>query len=539
MADLLTSEQMRAVERDAIDRGAVTGLELMERAGRAAVDAIFAEWPELERGGRHALILCGPGNNGGDGFVVARLLAERHWMVRTCFYGNPDTLPPDARTAFDRWEKVRRHPTLGLPDLGTAATSDCDLIVDALFGIGLSRPLEDDLQSALNKLDTQHSEGVIPRVALDIVSGLCADSGRPLSEDADTDTDHLRSRHNLTVAFHAAKPGHYLSEGPDWCGKIRVVDIGLGLNLHRPEGTIGLAGTDFAFRLLKGNRRDAMPRAHKYDYGHALVLSGGVGRGGAARMAARGALRVGAGLVTVGCPPAALIENAARLDAIMLRPVRDAEALLDLLSDARINAVAIGPGLGTAEREAHLVDAVLGTLSPGGRGARSVVLDGDALTLLSKCEAPFALLTERCVLTPHAGEFARLFPDIAGRLGETPRNGPAYSKVDAVREAAARARCVVLLKGPDTVIADAAGNAVVNAAAYERYAPWLATAGSGDVLAGFVAGLLARGFPPMDAAAKGAWLHIECALAFGPGLVAEDLPEQLPSVFARLAGNVE
>ncbi len=266
---------------------------------------------------------------------------------------------------------------------------------------------------------------------------------------------------------------------------------------------------------------------HKYDHGHALVLAGGVGRGGAARLAARGALRVGAGLVTLACPPAALIENAARLDAIMLRPLRDAEALAEMLADARVNALCLGPGLGLDAREAALLRAGL-------RAGRTAVLDADALTLIAQEPELFAALHPGCVLTPHMGEFARLFPDIAERLSAPASNGPAFSKLDAARAAAARAGCTVLVKGPDTVIADPDGRAVVSAAFAERAVPWLATAGSGDVLAGLVAGLLARGFAPMRAARTAVFLHLEAARAFGPGLIAEDLPDMLPRVLRQL-----
>lgn len=296
---------------------------------------------------------------------------------------------------------------------------------------------------------------------------------------------------------------------------------------------------------------------HKYSHGHALILSGPSGRGGAARLAARGALRIGAGVVTVGCPPDAIPENAARLDAVMLRGVADGLALEEALGDPRINALCVGPGLGIDARGREVVTVGLGIPVPGltrdlgqsgaqgghggpgsgpGRGkpSRNLVLDADALTILSQHPDLFAALHEGCVLTPHAGEFARLFPDIAEKLAAPATKGPAYSKVDATREAAKRAGCAVLYKGPDTVIADPSGRAAINSAHYDRAAPWLATAGSGDVLAGFITGLMARGFSPFDAACTGAWLHVECALSFGPGLIAEDLPEELPKVFRAL-----
>lgn len=267
---------------------------------------------------------------------------------------------------------------------------------------------------------------------------------------------------------------------------------------------------------------------HKYNEGHALVLSGGHGKTGAARLAARGALRIGAGLVTVGSPRSAMFENAANLTAIMLQQIDGAHGVSELLEDRRFNAVCLGPGLGRGADTQAVVMAVL-------KEKRATVLDADALTRFElKPEALFDLLHENCVLTPHGGEFAKLFPDLAEKLNAPATTGPAYSKVDATREAAKRAGCVVLFKGPDTVIAGPDGRCSVNSAHYERSAPWLATAGSGDVLAGFITGLMARGFGPMQAAETAAYIHVECALEFGPGLIAEDLPEQIPAVFRKL-----
>ncbi len=268
-------------------------------------------------------------------------------------------------------------------------------------------------------------------------------------------------------------------------------------------------------------------RAHKFTHGHAWILAGASGQGGAARLAARGALRIGAGLVTVACPEGSLAENAARLDAIMVRALEDAAALGQWLRDDRINALCLGPGLGAA-RAQELVPVAL-------KSQRACVLDADGLSILGQKEAGLmAMLHKDVVLTPHAGEFRRVFPDIADKLDAPSVRGPAYSKVDATREAAARAGCVVLLKGPDTVIAAPDGRCSINAAHENRAAPWLATAGSGDVLAGFITGLLARGFAPMAAAETAAWLHVECALNFGPGLIAEDLPGELPKVFRSM-----
>jgi len=389
----------------------------------------------------------------------------------------------------------------------------------------------------------------------------------------------------LTVTFQSPKVGHHLDLGPRGSGRLNVKQLnGLPLiDLGFPADPTGNIRPTLLEPKVHGRTISGLyfiaglaskVHGHKYSHGHALILSGPSGRGGAARLAARGALRIGAGVVTVGCPLDAIPEHAARLDAVMLRGVADGAALEGVLEDQRINALCLGPGMGTGAREAGLVGVALGLpagdppppspphagegrlLGPGtapdgselplplvgrgeGRGAPSrdrcnVVLDADALTILSQNPKLFAALHGACILTPHAGEFARLFPDIAEKLAAPAIKGPAYSKVDATREAAMRAGCVVLYKGPDTVIADPTGRCSINSAHYDRAAPWLATAGSGDVLAGFITGLLARGFSPFDAACTGAWLHVECARSFGPGLIAEDLPEELPKVFRAL-----
>ena len=266
-------------------------------------------------------------------------------------------------------------------------------------------------------------------------------------------------------------------------------------------------------------------RSHKYDYGHALVLSGGPGATGAARLAARGALRIGAGLVTLGVPPAAQMEVAMHCTAVMLTRVKDAAALASLLDDERINALCLGPGMGV-ERAANLLPQAL---SAQGRAA---VLDADALTALAQDPTLMGLLHDNCVLTPHEGEFRRLFPDLASELhgGADDPEG----RVDAACKASARTGATVLLKGADTVIAAPDGRCSLHAAAAGRAAPWLATAGAGDVLAGFVTGLLARGLAPIDAAETAVWLHAETARTQGPGLIAEDLPDSLPQVFAAI-----
>lgn len=510
MTELLTAAQMRAVETAAIESGQVTGLELMERAGRGVVEAIFEEWPELAKTAHRALVLCGPGNNGGDGFVVARLLKEWGWDVEVFLYGDAGKLPPDAKVNYERW--------LALGEVATMTGDACpqpapSLVVDACFGTGTTRGLPAEIISVFEKVFEGRGDTCF--VGVDCFSGDDLDSGQALGGEHDNPFCK-----DLTVSFHTAKVGHYLSPLAAQSGSLRVVDIGL----HKgPVDQAVRLSHPMSRRLRKGCDR------HKYSHGHALILSGGPGHTGAARLAARGALRIGAGLVTLGVPPAAQMEVASQITALMLKRVADGDALAAVLEDDRLNALCLGPGMGV-ERARELVAVVCNGAKP-----RPTVLDADALTAYADDpETLFGLLHDTCVLTPHSGEFARLFPDIAEKLNATPTKGPAYSKVDATRDAAKRAGCVVLFKGADTVIAAPDGRCSINSAQYERAAPWLATAGSGDVLAGFITGLLARGFDPIQAAESAAWLHVECARAFGPGLIAEELPEQLPKVFADL-----
>ncbi|MEO0915853.1 MAG: NAD(P)H-hydrate dehydratase [Pseudomonadota bacterium] len=544
MTELLTAAQMRAIEQAAIDSGEVTGLELMERAGRGVVDAIFEEWPELQATSHRAVVLCGPGNNGGDGFVVARLLKEWGWEVEVFLYGDSDKLPPDARVNYERWGALGAVEDMASADLYSRFVAGLDLIVDAVFGIGLRRgfeiPMNVDATFHTLMEDGLWWGGALQKpyvVAIDIVSELEADSGKYL--EASVDAGGAQMGAHLTVTFHRPKPGHYLGGSTIKSGKLSVIDIGLTQeidpNAHNPY----LADNTIA-RLVTAPEREVWrewigkdflhpdSNVHKYAHGHALILTGGPGKTGAARLSARGALRIGAGLVTLACPPNTLGEVAAHVTALMCRPLDGAPGLREMLEDERLNALCLGPGMGLgADTQALVIEAL--------KSKRSIVLDADALTRFERNpQTLFDLCHENTVLTPHAGEFKRLFPDIAEKLNAPATKGPAYSKVHATREAAVRAGCTVLFKGPDTVIADQTGHCSINSSAYERAAPWLATAGSGDVLAGFITGLLARGFGPRQASETAAWLHTECALSFGPGLIAEDLPEELPKVFHRL-----
>ncbi|AUR08043.1 NAD(P)H-hydrate dehydratase [Phaeobacter inhibens] len=554
MTELLTAAQMQAIEQAAIRSGEVTGLELMERAGQGVVEAIFEEWPELAqpvesgRGAspsrspeysgkddapRRAVVLCGPGNNGGDGFVVARLLKERGWAVEVFLYGEPEKLPPDAKVNYERWRKLGSvAPYIEDGEsafaLHPAEYRENSLLVDALFGTGLTRPVENFnafgwvTQITEWRLKGSHRKGGFPAprvVSIDLPSGVCTDSGELLrSGTPPPDFEEIRA--DLTVTFHSKKLAHALADGPEQSGKVVVKNIGLKAGQSAELGGVAQSAEPQLMRKRGGH--------HKYSHGHALLLSGGHGKTGAARLAARGALRIGAGLVTVGSPRSAMMENACQLTAIMLRQIDGPNELDQLLEDRRINAVCLGPGLGLGAETQMLVMSVL-------KQERGTVLDADALTQFEQNPGVlFEALHGNCVITPHGGEFARLFPDLDEKLNAPATTGPAYSKVDATREAAKRAGCVVLFKGPDTVIAAPNGCCSVNSAHYQRSAPWLATAGSGDVLAGFITGLMARGLSPMQAAETAAYLHVECALNFGPGLIAEDLPEQIPTVLRRL-----
>jgi len=481
--EILTVAQMYEADRYAVAHGKPS-LTLMENAGLAVADHICGRWTS-----RPVAVLCGPGNNGGDGYVVARLLKERGWDVWVESLVDVASLKGDAAEMAKQWTGEV---------VGLASGRDAELYVDALFGAGLARSLEGAARKFAQTCDPKRV------VAIDVPSGLHGDTAKPL--------DGVAVHAALTITFFRKKPAHVLMPGRTLCGEVVVAGVGI------PEAAIeaikpalfenGLDRWDFPWPKVD---------SHKYARGHCVVVSGPALATGAARLAARGALRVGAGLVSVASPPDAVSVNAAALIAIMVKPFSGAAGLSDLLSDSRLNAVVIGPGCGVGRKTQELVAAVLATKA-------AVVLDADALTSFKDDPAAlFRFLREPCVLTPHNGEFERLFK---GMLGSS------QNKVEAARSAAAMAKCTVLLKGPDTVIASADGLATVNTLA----PPILATAGSGDVLAGFIGGLMAQGLDSHRAAAAAAWLHGEAAFRFGPGLIAEDLPEMMPVVLRGLQG---
>ena len=485
----------------------------MERAGRSAADLIHREFNADKSLMRRARVLCGPGNNGGDGFRIAEGLHEYGWKVAVWAPADPGRMSPAAKEMRRRYSKLGEVKTLD--SLEQPDPVDAAVHIDALFGIGLTRPLRGAAAKALG-IAMAHG----PLAAVDILSGLNADSG----EFAVAGIPDPLPAH-MTVTFECAKPGHFIGAGGRLSGRLNIAPLGLEAERVRhvaPARRMRLwtAGSLPAALLAKREEQ------HKYDHGHVLVLSGPSSRGGAARLAARAALRIGAGLVTLGAPSAALAEHAAQLNAVMLAEVGSVERLEQVLQDRRINAVCIGPGLG---RDALARELTLAVLESG----RSSVLDADALTAFA--DSP-ELLNEtvcgRTVLTPHAGEFARLF----GGLPASRDSAGSLQRIDAVREAAFSSRATVLLKGACTVIASPNGEVSLVAATGANAVPWLATAGSGDVLAGLIAGLLARGADADSAAGTGAWFLNAAARAIGPGMISEDIAERIPAELQAVLG---
>ena len=472
---ILTVAEIAAADRRAIEAG-TPGIELMERAGAAVAEAIAERFSQ-----RSVCVLCGPGNNGGDGYVVARLLKARGWPVEVRALAAPQSA--DAKAAAARWDG-------GLT--AWEAPLEARLYVDAMFGAGLARPLSGDAATMATLL-AAHPESV---VAVDVPSGLPGDSGDPHGPVVVA---------GLTVTFHAKKPAHVLQPGHELCGEVVVADIGLAethsdLIENGPEAWLA------RFPWPK-------PNSHKHARGRLVVVSGEAWNTGAARLSARAGLRMGAGLVTLLSPSEALSVNATHLEAVMLKGF-DTEAELEQAA-ADVDAAIIGPAAGVTE------NTLVNVLALARTGA-ALVIDADAITVFrDDPEELFSVLDVDDVLTPHPGEFDRLFP---GLLKESP------DRIAAARRAAQQADAIVLLKGGDTVIAAPDGRACVNT----NGSPWLATAGSGDVLAGFIGSLIAQGMESFEAACAAAWIHAEAAELHGPGLIAEDLPGLAPTILRRL-----
>ena len=490
--EVLTTVEMERADRLTIAAG-TPGFALMLSAGQAVAEAAM---DLVEQG--PILVVAGGGNNGGDGFVAAAELVARGREVSVSLLGERDSLEGDAASAARGW----KHPFL---PFNPQAIGKPALIIDALFGAGLNRTVKGDPHDMIEAINANGA----PVLSVDLPSGINGSTGAVMG---------VAIRATETVTFFRRKPAHLLLPGRIHCGRVRVVDIGIDAQVLSEIQPQTFENIPEAWRA-----RFPVPQTdgHKYSRGHVVVVSGDIAATGAARMSARGALRAGAGLVTLASPRDALVVNAAALTAVMVRAIDTVVEFGELIADKRFNTCVIGPGAGLGARTRDLVQTALAA-------NRSLVLDADALT--SFADAPDRLFQSikvvsepQVVLTPHEGEFPRLFSDISNKT-------PYRSKLERVRSAAERSGAVVLLKGPDTVVASPDGRATIAANA----PPWLATAGAGDVLSGMIGGLLAQGVPAFEAASIGVWMHGEAAHEAGPGLIAEDLPETLPAVFRRL-----
>lgn len=518
MIELLTNSEMATADRLAVEGGA-RSIDLMERAGRAVAEMAMRRAPA----GAAICVVAGPGNNGGDGYVAARLLTEAGFRVSVASFGSPAQLKGDAATVAQRWSgKVE--------DAGTVDFTRFDILVDGLFGAGLQRAVEGAAKALIERINTARKL----TIAIDLPSGVNGTSGAVLGT-AVTATD--------TVTFFRRKPGHLLLPGRLHCGRVSVADIGI------PDRVLAtIAPRTFVNTPALWGDHFPIPRVdgHKYQRGHVVTLSGGLASTGAARLAALAALRSGAGVSTIATPSEALMVHAAANLAVMVKAVDTTEDFAKLLNDGRINAVAVGPGTGIG---AGTRDCVLAALS----GNRAVVLDADALTsFVDDPERLFTALRERgespAILTPHEGEFSRLF---SGKE----KNSSVKQKLEKAREASHETNAVIVLKGPDTVVASPGGRRAApgsreespgsggarpgsREAIAENAPAWLATAGSGDVLTGMIAGLCAQGMPAFEAACAGVWLHGEAGHEIGPGLIADDLPGALPAIYRRLFNEI-
>ncbi len=482
---LLDRDQMAHADRLAVVAG-ISIIELMDNAGRAVVNEIRSRWQS-----RPTVVLCGPGNNGGDGFVVAKALADIGWHVRLASLGPIERLTEAAHHHAALWRGA-------IEPLSPSVLDGAGLIVDAIFGARLNRKLATPVVETLAAAAALQNTVL---VAIDIPTGVDGNTGASFGAVAA----------HLTVTFFRKKPGHLLLPGRLLCGETVTADIGIP-----PSVLPQIAPDTFENdpRLWLAELPSPKVDGHKYTRGHALIL-GGYPMTGAARLAARGAARIGAGLTTIAVPQIAFPIYATALTSTMVHPFTGDDDLAGLLKDQRFTALLIGPGAKAQEATRMRAQALLSS-------GRPVVMDAGALSAFA--DVPNALIhaissdvSRPCVLTPHEGEFSRLF-------------GGGGDKLSRCRAAARSSNAVVVLKGSDTVIAAPSGDAIINSNA----PPSLATAGSGDVLAGIIVGLLAQGMAPLSATAAAVWIHSAAAREFGPGLIAEDLPEMLPAVLRKL-----
>jgi ADP-dependent NAD(P)H-hydrate dehydratase / NAD(P)H-hydrate epimerase len=478
---LLDVASARAIDQTAIAAG-TPATELMERAGAATVAAIRERWQPVP-----TLVLAGSGNNGGDVFVIARLLAEAGWQVRVACARDMKTLSGATQAMAKRW-------TGPITTLEAGRLEGAGLVVDALFGTGLARALEGDVRAIVEALNARD----IPVVAVDIPSGIDSDSGAVLG---------VAVRADLTVTFFRRKPGLVLLPGRTYAGEVVVSDLDVAADVYA-RIPVKL------FANAPGLWIDAFPwptaESHKYTRGHAVLL-GGTAMTGAARLASYAAQRIGAGLVTIAADPSVVPIYAAWRADLMVTAIDGAGGFRDLLSDKRLNAVLLGPGSGADERLAGAITAALDSEA-------ALVLDADCFRVLAdRANGLVGRLNDRVVMTPHEGEFSRVF-------------GPPQPRLTAALRVARETGATMVLKGSDTIIAAPGGKAVINTDA----PPDLATAGSGDVLGGLIVGLLANRLSPLLAATIGCWVHGNAASLFGPGLLAGDLPDMVPKVLSGL-----
>ncbi len=489
----MRAAELAAAAMPAEDGGLPTAA-MMEMAGAALAAAAMEKAPQGP-----VAIFCGPGGNGGDGFVAARGLRQAGREVRVGLFGDREKLIGDQAMMAGLFAGE-----VAPADPGIADGAAC--IIDCLFGAGLSRPLEAAPARLVEAVNERRGRGAFV-IAADLPSGAFADGGALEGPAISAD---------ITLAFGAKKPCHLLYPARALCGEVIVIDVRIAdaaILAQRPQTfENGPALWGGVFPQVRFDQ-------HKYQRGGVAVVAGPRLATGAARLAARSALRVGAGAATLYAEPDAASECAAQSTAVMVRTIAEPDELARALGEGKTKAAVIGPGGGVGERTEKLARTVAAS-------AAAAVFDADALTTFAdNADDLFGLLRVGDVLTPHLGEFARVFPDLA----ETASS----DRLGAARTAAARAGAILVLKGPDTVIAAPDGRAAINANA----PPHLATAGAGDVLAGFIAGLLAQGMPGFEAAAAGVWLHGACGQIAGRGLIAEDLPEAMPAVYRALAGD--
>jgi NAD(P)H-hydrate epimerase len=484
--EILSAQQMREADNLTIESG-IDGYALMTGAGQAVADEI-TEYLENKK----ALILCGPGNNGGDGFVAAVILRERGWQVRVACLVETENLKGDAAKAAREWDSE-------VLSFGEIEIDDSEIVVDAVFGTGFQGTLPDEAARLFDRIRRAR----IAVIAIDIPSGVNGDTG-------EVDSNTLRA--SMTITFFRKKLGHALMPGLAFCGPVAIHDIGI-------EGSVlnetGIAAYENHPVLWQNRLRRKSAFDNKYTFGHLIVL-GGKEMTGAALLAAHSAMRVRTGMCTIVGPEETSTIYRSYLPSLIFEEYKDIASFAGHLQDKRRTAALIGPGMGSGDYEA-LRKAVLDCCEMGEE--KALVLDADALNAFQgRPDDLFEVLHKRCVLTPHEGEFERLFDDLEG-----------IKPLRAI-EAAALSGAVILLKGADTVIATPDGRCIINTNA----PPLLATAGSGDVLAGMIAGFLAQGLPTFEATCAAAWIQGEAAYSFGPGLISSDLPDLIPAVLREL-----